>query len=98
MASEAGFFAFILCSALAAMIHLTTCCGDPSIGQYFGYGSNASFCAWADDLRSTSISRHSQSPSACLKGANRRHAKEATEPYVVDTPLFRHRDGGDNLW
>ena len=36
-------------------------------------GSNASFRPSADNIRSTPISRHFQCPSACLKGANRRH-------------------------
>ncbi len=39
------------------------------------YGSISSFWPRTDDFRSTPISRHFQRPSACLKGANKRHMR-----------------------
>src|SRR5450759_1549387 len=56
--------------------------------EFGSYGSKAPFRACADDFRSTPKNRHSQCPSAGLKGAN--SSQTASN--------FEHSDRSDGGW
>jgi hypothetical protein len=60
---------------------------------FWPYGSISSFLPRTANFRSTPATGHSWCPSACLKGAKRRHARDLLQPLPAKKEMLLPIEG-----